>query len=140
MLALRALGSRFVFLIMGMLFESFLLPFTVIMTVPMAMLGVYWGLWLTDTNFDAMAGVGMIILIGIVVNNGIVLVDKVTEQRRGGVDRETTRCARRCERGCGRFSMTALHGDVGVIPMAVGTRPSSGFPTRRSGGSSSAGW
>jgi HAE1 family hydrophobic/amphiphilic exporter-1 len=121
------LSVVFVFLIMGVLFESFLLPLTVIMTVPMAMLGVYWGLWISGTSFDVMAGVGMIILIGIVVNNGIVLVDVVTEHRAAGVDRETAlRTAVRTR--LRPILMTALTAAVGVIPMAVGNATFIGIP------------
>jgi HAE1 family hydrophobic/amphiphilic exporter-1 len=121
------LSVVFVFLIMGVLFESFLLPLTVITTVPMAILGVYWGLWLSDTSFDLMAGVGMIILIGIVVNNGIVLIDVVTELRGAGVDRETA--LRQAVRTRLRpILMTALTAIVGVVPMAVGHDTFIGIP------------
>jgi HAE1 family hydrophobic/amphiphilic exporter-1 len=121
------LSVTFVFLIMGVLFESFLLPMTVITTVPMAVLGVYWGLWATGTPFDVMAGVGFIILVGIVVNNGIVLVDVVTELRAKGVDRETA--LREAVRTRLRpILMTALTAIVGVIPMAVGDATFIGIP------------
>jgi len=121
------LSITFVFLIMGVLFESFLLPMTVIMTIPMAILGVYWGLWASGTPFDAMAGVGLVILIGIVVNNGIVLVDVVTELRAKGVDRETA--LREAVRTRLRpILMTALTAIVGVIPMAVGDATFIGIP------------
>ncbi len=121
------LSVTFVFLIMGVLFESFLLPLTVIMTIPMAILGVYWGLWATGTPFDAMAGVGLVILIGIVVNNGIVLVDVVTELRAKGVDRETA--LREAVRTRLRpILMTALTAIVGVIPMAAGDATFIGIP------------
>ncbi|MFN7144410.1 MAG: efflux RND transporter permease subunit [Myxococcota bacterium] len=121
------LSITFVFLIMGVLFESFLLPLTVIMTVPMAILGVYWGLWASGTPFDVMAGVGLVILVGIVVNNGIVLVDVVTEQRALGVDRETA--LREAVRTRLRpILMTALTAIVGVIPMAVGDATFIGIP------------
>ncbi|MFZ5482509.1 MAG: efflux RND transporter permease subunit [Myxococcota bacterium] len=121
------LSITFVFLIMGVLFESFLLPLTVITTVPMALLGVYWGLWVTGTPFDAMAGVGVIILIGIVVNNGIVLVDVVTELRAQGVERnEALRQAVRTR--LRPILMTALTAIMGVIPMAMGNATFIGIP------------
>lgn len=121
------LSVVFVFLIMGVLFESFLLPLTVITTIPMAVLGVYWGLWLTGTPFDVMAGVGFIILVGIVVNNGIVLVDVVTELRAEGVDRETA-LREAVRRRLRPILMTALTAIVGVIPMAVGDATFIGIP------------
>lgn len=121
------LSVTFVFLIMGVLFESFLLPLTVITTIPMAVFGVYWGLWLTDTPFDAMAGVGLIILIGIVVNNGIVLIDVVTELRAQGVERDEALRQAVATR-LRPILMTALTAIVGVIPMAVGNETFIGIP------------
>ncbi len=121
------LSMTFVFLIMGILFESFLVPMTVIMTVPMAAIGVYWGLWLTDTPFDAMGGVGMIILIGIVVNNGLVLIDVVSDLRKHGMDRdEALRAAVRLR--LRPILMTALTAIVGVIPTAIGNDTFVGIP------------
>lgn len=121
------LSIVFVFLIMGVLFESFLVPMAVITTVPMALFGVWWGLYLSDTAFDAMAGVGTIILIGIVVNNGIVLVDVIEELRREGMPRDEA-----LRRAVGLrlrpILMTALSAVVGVIPMALGTATFVGIP------------
>ena len=120
------LSVVFVFLIMGVLFESFLLPLTVIMTIPMASFGVYWGLYLTDTPFDAMGGIGMIILMGIVVNNGIVLIDRVTELRRHlGREEALVEAVRQRLRP---ILMTALTAIVGILPMALGTETFVGIP------------
>ena len=71
------LAITFVFLLMGVLFESLILPFSVLFCIPFAFLGVYWTLFLTETVMDRMAQVGIIVLIGVVVNNAIVLVDMV---------------------------------------------------------------
>jgi HAE1 family hydrophobic/amphiphilic exporter-1 len=121
------LSVVFVFLIMGVLFESFLLPMVVITTIPMALLGVYWGLWASGTPFDVMGGVGMVILVGIVVNNGIVLVDKVTELRAEGVAREDA--LREAVRTRLRpILMTALSAAVGVVPMSLGDASFVGIP------------
>lgn len=109
----------FVFLLMGILFESWLLPLSIITTLPMAGLGAVWLLWLTDTPFDTMAGIGVVILVGVVVNNGIVLIDLVTQLRAEGVDRHTALV----EAGRRRFRpilMTALTTIFGLVPMAVG--------------------
>src|SRR5690606_31685623 len=87
MLLAMVLSVCFVFLLMGVLFESFVLPLGIITTIPMAVAGAVWLLWATGTPFDTMAGVGMVILVGVVVNNGIVLVDRITQLRREGVPR-----------------------------------------------------
>ena len=76
-----------VFFLMGVLFESFILPLSVIIAIPMSFLGVYWILYLADMPMDQMAYIGVIVLIGVVVNNAIVLVDLVNRLRSDGMDR-----------------------------------------------------
>ncbi len=121
------LSVVFVFLVMGVLFESFLLPLTVILTVPMAAFGVYWGLWLTDTSFGPMGGIGMVVLIGIVVNNGIVLIARVTELRAEGVEREEA-LVEAVRHRLRPILMTAITAIVGILPMAVGNETFVGIP------------
>ncbi|MBI3098695.1 MAG: efflux RND transporter permease subunit [Planctomycetes bacterium] len=117
----------FVFLLMGVLFESVLLPWAVIVSVPFAFLGVFWTLYLTGTPLDMMAFIGMIVLIGIVVNNAIVLVDCVNRLRASGMDRE----AALVEAGRRRLRpilLTALTTIAGLLPMALGTQNVAGIP------------
>ncbi|MBN1335382.1 MAG: efflux RND transporter permease subunit [Deltaproteobacteria bacterium] len=115
------LSVVFVFLLMGVLFESLLLPVSVIATVPLAILGVWWTLFLTGTPLDVMGGVGLVVLVGVVVNNGIVLVDLVTRLRRDGMERtEALRTAGR--RRLRPILMTAATTIMGVLPMALGTQ------------------
>ena len=126
---LMALGLSitFVFLIMGVLFESFLLPMSIITTIPMAFLGVYWTLYLTGTPFDTMGAVGLVILVGVVVNNGIVYIDLVTRLRNEGTERITALV----EAGTRRLRpilMTALTTIFGLLPMAVGDSSFIGMP------------
>jgi HAE1 family hydrophobic/amphiphilic exporter-1 len=121
------LSITFVFLLMGVLFESFLLPLSIITTIPMAFLGVYWTLWLTGTPLDAMGAVGMVVLVGVVVNNGIVYIDLVTRLRRDG----TSRTQALIEAGGRRLRpilMTALTTIFGVLPMAMGDSSFVGMP------------
>jgi len=117
----------FVFLLMGILFESWILPLSILTTLPMAALGAWWILWLTGTPFDTMAGIGLVILVGVVVNNGIVLVDLVTQLRAEGVPRHQALL----EAGRRRFRpilMTALTTIFGLIPMALGDSDFVGVP------------
>ena len=122
-----ALAIVFVFLLMGILFESFVLPFVIVLSIPFAFLGVYWSLYLTGTPFDVMAGVGLIILVGIVVNNAIVLVDRVNVLIAQQGDREEALV----EAGRVRLrpiAMTALTTIGGLIPMAIGASEIVGVP------------
>ncbi len=117
----------FVFLLMGVLFESFVLPFSIVISIPFAFAGVYWTLYLTNTPFDVMAGVGLVILIGVVVNNAVVLVDLVGVLRRQGLERHQALV----EAGRKRLRpilMTALTTIFGLIPMAMGSGSLVGIP------------
>ncbi len=82
-------ATLLVFLLMAFLFESLALPFSVLFSVPFAILGAQWILMITGTPFDAMGMIGYIILAGVVVNNGIVLIDRIGEAR--GEDALVTR-------------------------------------------------
>ncbi|MBL7066723.1 MAG: efflux RND transporter permease subunit [Candidatus Marinimicrobia bacterium] len=70
-----------VYMVMASQFESLLDPFIIIFTVPLAIIGAVWGLFLTGTTMSVTALIGMILLVGIVVNNGIVLVDYINQLR-----------------------------------------------------------
>ena len=109
----------FVFLLMGILFESFVLPLSVIVSIPFSFLGVYWVLYLTDTPLEVMSMIGSIILIGVVVNNAIVLVDLANRLRASGKSRFDALL----EAGRHRFRpilMTTFTTAFGLLPMAVG--------------------
>jgi len=116
-----------VFLLMGVLFESFILPFSVLFSIPFAFMGVYWTLYLTDTPMDTMASIGVIVLIGVVVNNAIVLVDMVNRLRADGMDRSEAIL----EGGRNRFRpilMTTFTTVFGLMPMALGDSNVMGTP------------
>ena len=80
-------GVIFVFLIMGLLFESFVLPLCVLIAIPFSFCGSYWALYLTGTTLEILAMIGLIIMIGVVVNNAIVLVDTIRLYRDRGMER-----------------------------------------------------
>jgi HAE1 family hydrophobic/amphiphilic exporter-1 len=113
------MSITFVFLLMGILFESFVLPLSVIIAIPFSFVGAYWMLYITDTPLDLMSRIGFIILIGVVVNNSIVLIDLVNRLRKEGYARFDALM----EAGYKRFRpilMTAFTTIGGLIPMAVG--------------------
>lgn len=121
------LAVVFVFLLMGVLFESFVLPLAVIIAVPFSFVGVYWTLYWTKTPLDNMAMIGIVILVGVVVNNAIVLVDMTNRLRAAG----KSRLESLMDAGQHRFRpilMTTLCTVSGLIPMAVGTSQIGGLP------------
>jgi len=121
------MSVAYVFLLMGMLFESFWLPVSVLLSIPFAFFGVYWMLFLTGTTFEMMAGIGLVILVGIVVNNAIVLVDRVQQHRDEGMTRNAAILAGGRER-MRPILMTAATTIVGLLPMALGDSGIVGVP------------
>ncbi|MBI5365153.1 MAG: efflux RND transporter permease subunit [Planctomycetes bacterium] len=111
-----------VFLLMGILFESLLLPLSVLFTIPFAVVGSYWSLYLTGTAMDSIGWIGIIILVGVVVNNGIVLIDRVHELRRQGWER-TAAVLEGCRNRVRPILMTALTSVMGLWPMATTEPP-----------------
>jgi len=77
-----------VYIVMASLFESFIHPFTILFTVPFAIIGVLLIFWATGTNLTNMAYLGIIVVCGLVVNNGIILIDAINKNRRKGLSRE----------------------------------------------------
>ncbi len=71
-----------VFMVMAGQFESFRDPFIILFTIPLAAIGVLWMLFITGTTLSLISGVGMLVLVGVVVNNGIVYIDYVNQLRR----------------------------------------------------------
>ncbi|MDH3745893.1 MAG: efflux RND transporter permease subunit, partial [Acidobacteriota bacterium] len=77
-----------VFLVMASLFESLAQPFAILFSILCAIPGAAWMLAATGTPLNLMGQIGMLILMGIVVNNGIVLLDHINQLHRGGMERE----------------------------------------------------
>ncbi len=108
-----------VYLVMAALFESFLHPLVIMLCIPFAALGAIWTLILTATPFSLFAMIGMVILIGIVVNNGIVLLDHVNALRRAGLSRDEA-ILRGCRDRFRPILMTAATTILGLAPLALG--------------------
>jgi hydrophobic/amphiphilic exporter-1 (mainly G- bacteria), HAE1 family len=108
-----------VYFVMASLFESLAHPFAIILSLPFALVGVAWMLTITGTPFNIMSQIGLLVLLGIVVNNGIVLLDHVNNQRRAGLPRpEAIMVA--CRERFRPILMTATTTIVGLIPLAIG--------------------
>jgi HAE1 family hydrophobic/amphiphilic exporter-1 len=117
-----AISILFIYLLMGFLFESFVLPLSIILTIPLAGIGVVWIHVVTGKDIDFLGMVGAILLIGVVVNNGIVLIDYVNRLRGEGYER-TEALLRAADRRFRPIAMTALTTIIGMIPLTL-TKPS----------------
>lgn len=120
------LSVVFIYLLMGFLFESFILPLSIVLTIPMAGFGVVWAHVLVDRNIDGLGMVGMVLLIGVVVNNGIVLIDYVNRLRGEGVERREALLTA-CHRRFRPIMMTALTTIFGLVPLTVSPTSSIGL-------------
>ena len=119
MLVLIILIILLVYMVMASQFESFLSPFVIMFSVPFALTGVLLGLWATNTALGMMGMVGLIILLGIVVKNGIVLIDYTIILRERGMNiRDASVTAARSR--LRPILMTTLTTVLGMLPMAVG--------------------
>ncbi len=123
------LSVALVFLLMGILFESFLLPFSVLFTIPFAIVGSFWTLYLTGTAMDSVGWIGIIILVGVVVNNGIVLIDRIHALRSQGMERTRAVIEGSAHR-VRPILMTALTTVIGLLPMTLSEPPSDGIDYR----------
>jgi HAE1 family hydrophobic/amphiphilic exporter-1 len=113
-----ALCLLLVYAVMASLFESFLQPLGILLTCLFGCVGAPWAMYLTRTTTDIVALIGLFILIGIVVNNGIMLVDKITQLRAQGIPREEA-LQRAGQERLRPILMTASTTVLGLVPMLV---------------------
>jgi HAE1 family hydrophobic/amphiphilic exporter-1 len=107
-----------VYLIMAAQFESFFDPFIIMFTLPMTFIGVVWMHIITGLVFSAISGIGIVVLLGIVVNNGIILVDYTNLLRKRGYGLiEAVMLAGRAR--LRPILMTMLTTVLALVPMAL---------------------
>ena len=119
LLLMLILGVVIVYLIMVAQFQSLLSPFIVMMTIPLAFTGGLLALLITGFEISIVSMIGFVLLVGIIVNNGIVLIDCMNQLRAGGMERReavVTACSTRLR----PVLMTALTTILGLVPLAIG--------------------
>ncbi|MFN7966328.1 MAG: efflux RND transporter permease subunit [Acidobacteriota bacterium] len=107
-----------VMLLMAAMFESVSQPLAIFITLPLAFCGALWALWAGSYDLDTTGFMGVIILIGIVVKNGIVMVDHINMLRKRGMGRHEAVIAG-CSDRVRPVLMTAICTIVGLIPLAA---------------------
>jgi HAE1 family hydrophobic/amphiphilic exporter-1 len=113
-----ALCLILVYAVMASLFESFLQPAAILLTGLLGCFGAPWAMWATQTTFDLVAMIGLFILIGIIVNNGIMLVDRVVQLRATGMPRDEALATAGQDR-LRPVLMTAATTILGLVPMLI---------------------
>lgn len=108
-----------VYIVMAAQFESYKYPFVIMFTVPLIVIGIFFGLFTSNTPISISAVIGILILVGIVVNNGIVLVEYINQRKAEGMasyEAITTSVRDRVR----PILMTALTTILGLVPLALG--------------------
>ncbi len=114
-----ALALLLVYMILAAQFESFVHPFTILLSVPLALVGAVGALWLAGGGLNTMSLIGVVILVGIVVNDAIVKVDFINQARARGASVHDAIM----EAGSARLRpiiMTTVTTVLGLTPMALG--------------------
>jgi hydrophobic/amphiphilic exporter-1 (mainly G- bacteria), HAE1 family len=114
-----ALSILFVFMIMASQFESLWQPFLILFSIPLALIGMGPALLLRGMEVSAMAGMGVVLLAGIVVNNGIVLIDFVNQAQQEGISLKEA-LAKGCHTRIRPILMTAICTILGMLPLSLG--------------------
>ncbi len=118
------LALMLVFAVMAGLFESVRQAVALMVSLPFALSGAIWTLYFTGTSFDQPAAIGLLLLIGIVVNNGIVMLEHINQYRRAGMER-TEAMMRGGRERLRPIIMTAVTTLIGLVPIVV-QKPSLG--------------
>jgi HAE1 family hydrophobic/amphiphilic exporter-1 len=114
-----ALAVFLVYLVMASQFESLLHPFLILFTVPLACAGSIYGLYITNTTISVVVFIGVIMLAGIVVNNAIVLIDRINQLREKGEDKAAA-IINAAQSRLRPILMTTMTTTLGLLPMAIG--------------------
>lgn len=120
MITLALLIMMLVYIVMASQFESFSKPFIIMMSIPFAITGTILALLVTGATLDMMGALGLILLIGIVVKNGIVLVDYINLMRDRGYELKEA-IALSGQSRLRPVLMTAFTTILGMVPMAMST-------------------
>ncbi|MCG9696934.1 efflux RND transporter permease subunit [Shewanella sp. Isolate11] len=108
-----------VYLVMASQFESLIHPLLILIAVPMAVGGSIFGLFITQTHLSVVVFIGLIMLAGIVVNNAIVLVDRINQLRQQGVEKRQA-IEEAAKSRLRPIVMTTMTTALGLAPMALG--------------------
>jgi HAE1 family hydrophobic/amphiphilic exporter-1 len=112
------LALIFIYIIMASLFESFVHPFTILLTVPLALFGVAIFFSISGITLNTTSYLGLLVLFGIVVNNGIILIDHIRTLRKSGMEKNEAIIQGGKDR-MRPIIMTAITTIFGVLPLAL---------------------
>ncbi len=118
MLVNTLIALLLVYVVMCAMFESLIYPAAILTTFVFSIFGVYWLFWITGTTFSIMSSIGVLILMGVVVNNGIVMIVHINQLRHAGALRREAVVNGACER-LRPILMTMGTAILGMVPLCL---------------------
>ncbi len=122
-----AIALVMIYVVMAAVFESLLFPAAIMSGVLFSVFGVFWLFWLTGTEFNIMAFIGILVLMGVVVNNGIVMIEHINNLRRRGLSRTDALVEGSRER-LRPILMTMGTAILAMVPIALSTKTGNNMP------------
>ncbi len=117
--AVLLLSLALVYMVLASLFESLIHPFTILLTIPLAVVGTILTFFALGKTFDIMAFIGVIMLVGIAVNDSIILVDRINQLIRDGVKRKDA-IIQAGQQRIRPIIMTSLTTVLALLPLTIG--------------------
>lgn len=124
MLAAAGLGVLFIYLVLSSLYESFIVPLSIMMVLPLAACGAFYGLFITQHSFDIFSMIGAILLMGLASKNSILLVDYTRQLQAEGVPLKDA-LVRAGQTRLRPILMTTFALIAGMLPVAIGLNEAS---------------
>jgi HAE1 family hydrophobic/amphiphilic exporter-1 len=121
------LALALIFMVMAALFESLLMPIAILSSIGLAFIGVYWTFALLGLGLGETAMIGMLILMGIVVNNGIVLIDQINKLK-GDSQSILEPIIEACVSRIRPIFMTVATTVIGMVPLALASSDNEAYP------------
>jgi len=121
------LALALIFIVMAALFESLLMPIAILSSIGLAFIGVYWTFAVLGIGLGETGMIGMLILMGIVVNNGIVLIDQINKLK-GAADDLLNPIIEACVSRIRPIFMTVATTVIGMVPLAMASADNQAYP------------
>jgi len=118
------LGILFIYLVLSSLYESFVLPFTIMLVLPLALCGAFYALFITQQSLDLFSMIGCVMLLGVATKNSILLVDYTLQLRQAGIP-EVEAIIKAGRTRLRPILMTSFALIAGMLPVAIGLNEAS---------------
>lgn len=118
------LGILFIYMVLASLYESFIIPFTIMLVLPLAACGAFYALWATQSSLDLFSMIGCVMLLGIATKNSIILVDYINQSIQSGMTLHDA-ILKAGKNRLRPILMTSFALIAGMLPVAIGLNEAS---------------